>query len=100
MLNPSQKIQIILEFDNSHQNSQPRELNDPLMSSVFSVCDISKMYLILETLINLSLLNHLSPSLWPKCLTDVGKIYSIPPIKIQIGPSEPLSRNNQYPLSI
>ena len=58
------------------------------------------MYLILETLINLSLLNHLSPSLWAKGLTDVGKIHSIPPIKIQIGPSEPLSRNNQYPLCI
>ena len=50
----------------------------------------------LETLITCPLLNQLSPSLWAKSLADVGKIHSVPPIKIQVYPSKPLPRINQY----
>lgn len=31
--------------------------------------------------------------------TDIGRIHSTPPIKVQIDPSKPLSRINQYPIS-
>ena len=48
---------------------------------------------------HLSLLNQLPLSLWAKSPTDVGKIHSTPPIKIQIDPSKPLPRINPYPIS-
>ena len=47
----------------------------------------------------LSLLNQLSPSLWAKSPPDIGKIHSAPPFKIQVDPSRPLPRINQYPIS-
>ena len=43
----------------------------------------------------LSLFNQLQPSLCAKSSTDIGKIYSSPPIKIQIDPSKHLPRINQ-----
>ena len=48
---------------------------------------------------HLSLLNQLPPSLWAKSPTDIGKIHSTPPIKIQIDPSKRLPRINQCPMS-
>lgn len=44
---------------------------------------------------HLSLLGQLPPSLWAKFSTDIGKIHSVPPSKIQIDPSPPLPRVNQ-----
>ena len=44
---------------------------------------------------HLSLFNQLQPSLYAKSSTDIGKIYSTPPIKIQIDPSKYLPRINQ-----
>ena len=48
---------------------------------------------------HLSLLNQLPPSLWAKYPTDIDKIHSALPIKIQIDPSKPLPRINQYPIN-
>lgn len=48
---------------------------------------------------HLSLSNQVLLSLWEKSSTDVGKFYSTLTIKIQIDPSKPLQRNNQYPVS-
>ena len=44
-------------------------------------------------------MNQLPLSLWAKYPTDVGKIHSAPPIKIQIDLSKPLPRINQYPIN-
>ena len=41
MLNPSQKVQIILEFDNSHQSNQSKEI-DPLASLICSISDSTR----------------------------------------------------------
>ena len=48
---------------------------------------------------HLSLLNPLPSSLWAKSPTDIGKIHSAPPIKIQIDLLKPLPSINQYPMS-
>lgn len=45
---------------------------------------------------HLSLLDQQPSSSWEKSSTDIGRIHSVPPIKIKIDPSEPLPRTNQY----
>ena len=48
---------------------------------------------------HLSLLKQLPPSLWAKSLTNIGKIHSTPPIKVQTDSSKPLLQINRYLLS-
>ena len=50
-------------------------------------------------MIILSLLNQSPNCLWAKSPTDVGKIHSIPPIKIHIDPSKHIPGINQHPMS-
>ena len=87
---------MILEFDMSHQNSQAGELNDPLTSFICSIFGGSGGNS--GNTNHLSLLNQLPPSLWARSPTDIGKVHSAPPIKIQIDSSKPLPKINQYPL--
>lgn len=47
----------------------------------------------------MSLLDQLPSSLWAVSSTDIGRIHSVPPIKIQIDLSKSLPRINQYPIS-
>ena len=93
----SQKGEKPLEFDSSHQNGQPGELNDHLTPRISSVSNSTRA--VSGNTNHLSLFNQLAPSLWSKSPTDFGKIHSTPPIQIQIDPSKPLLRMNQYPIS-
>ena len=47
----------------------------------------------------LSILNKLPFHLCEKSPTIIDKIHGIPSIKIQIGPTKPLPKVNQYPIS-
>ena len=86
----SQKKEIILEFDSSHQSHPPGELNYPLTSFICSVSESIRAYS--RNTDHLSLLNQLPSLFWAKSPTDVGKIHSAPPIKIHTDPSKPLPR--------
>ena len=81
----SQRGKIILEFDSSHQSNQPGELHDTLTSFICCVSDNTRADSVNTD--HLSLLNQLPLSLRAKSPTDVGKIHSTPPIKIQTDPS-------------
>ena len=93
----SQKKEIIVEFDSSHKSTQEGELKDPLTSFICSISDGTRADS--GNTDHLSLLNQLPPFLWVKSPTYAGKIHSTPLIKIQIDPSKPLPRVNQYPIS-
>ena len=86
----SQKGEIVLKFDSRHQNSQPGELNDPLTSFICSVSNGSGTDS--GNTDHLSLLNQLPLSLWANSPIGIGKIHSVPPIKIQRDPSKPLPK--------
>ena len=90
----SQKEEIILEFDNSHKNSQPSELNDTLISSIVSVSNCTRADS--GNIDYLFLLDQQPLSLSAKSSTDIDKIHSVLPIKSQIDSSKSLPRHYQY----
>ena len=79
------KYSIILEFDSCHQSNQPGELNDTLTSFICFISDGTRADS--GNTDHLTLLNQLPLSLWAKSPTDVGKIHSVSPIKIQTDPT-------------
>ena len=88
--------EIILEFDSTHQNSQPGELNDPLTCFICSVsdgarADSGKTH-------HLSLLINYHPP-YGQSLQLLLVIHSTPSIRIQIDPLKLLPRINQYPIN-
>ena len=83
-----------LELDGSHQSSQPGKLNDPLTSFICSISVGARADS--GNTDRSSPLNQLPPSLWAKSQTDIDKIHSAPPIKIQIDPSKLLPGITQY----
>ena len=92
----SQK-EIILEFDHKYQSSQAGELNDTLTSFICYISDDTRTDS--GNSEHLSILNQVPHSLQAKSPIDIGKIHSIPPIKIQIDPWKHLPGINQWPIS-
>lgn len=90
----SQKGEIILEIDSSHQSNKPGELNDPLAS--FSVLALMALELILETLFIPT--ESANTFITGKSSNWCAKFTMRPPIRIQAGLSKPLPRINQYPI--
>ena len=90
----SEKGEVILEIDSSHQSSSPGELNYCLK---YFICLVSGGTRIdSENTDYLSLLNRSPVSLLAKPSTDDGKSHSPSPIKIQIDPLKSLPGINQY----
>lgn len=72
----------MLGFDGSCQNGQLSELNDLSASLICSSFDSTVAES--ESTDQLSLLDQLLSSLCTKSLTDIGRIYKVPPVKILI----------------
>lgn len=87
-------MEMILEFESSHQNKQSGGLNDLLTTFICSISDYIRTNS--GNIDLLFLLNQLLPSLQEKSPADIGKIYNIPSIKIQLDLSKSLARINKY----
>lgn len=87
-------MEMILEFESSHQNKQPGGLNDLLTNFIYSISDYIRTNS--GNIDLLFLMNLLLPSLQEKSPADIGEIHNIPPIKIQLNLSKSLARINQY----
>ena len=79
---------MVLEFDNSNQNSRLNKSNDPSMYFICSVSDSIRANS--KDTNNLFLLDRLSFSLWMKSSTGITRIHGTPPNKIEVDPLKPL----------
>ena len=82
------KGEIALEFESNTQ-----ENSSPFAFSWYCANQGSLNFGLIPTVKSGSL------TLWAKSSTDVGRIHSAPYIKIQIDPSKPFSRINQYSIN-